>query len=180
FGVSYAITSIGCTMPLFLGAVAGTMTNDSIVDGVLVFAVYGLGMTVVLLALTVAIALARTSIVRRLRQLQPHVHRISGGLVTLAGAYVAWYGWQSRGLVARRVPGSNVTRVVSDLSTSVTSWIDSAGAVRSSVVVAILPAGVLGGVRATRDAGDGGAPAAGDRPAAGPRRRRRRDPAPQG
>lgn len=180
FGVSYAITSIGCTMPLFLGAVAGTMTNDSIVDGILVFAVYGLGMTVVLLALTVAIALARTSIVRRLRQLQPHVHRISGGLVTLAGAYVAWYGWQSRGLGEGRVPDSNVTRVVSDWSTSVTSWIDSVGAVRITVVVAILLAGVLVGVRATRDAGDGGAPAPGDRPPAGPRRRRRRDPAPQG
>src|SRR5690606_39624543 len=114
----------------------------------------GLGMTVVLLALTVAIALARTWTVRRRRQARPHVRRISGGLVTLAGAYVAWYGWQSRGLGEGRVSDSNVTRVVSDWSTSVTSWIDSVGAVRITVVVAILLAGVLVGVRATRDAGD--------------------------
>ena len=93
FGVSYAVASIGCTLPLFLGPVAGTVSNDSIVDGVLVFAVYGLGMTTVLLALTVAIALARTSIVRSLRRVQPYVGRIAGGLVALAGAYVAYYGW---------------------------------------------------------------------------------------
>src|SRR5690606_19372464 len=84
FGVSYAIASIGCTLPLFLGPVAATRTNDSIVGGVLVFAAYGLGMTTVLVALTVRIALARTSLVRSLRRAQPYIGRVAGGLVALA------------------------------------------------------------------------------------------------
>ena len=90
FGVSYAIASIGCTLPLFLGAVAGTISRESVVDGLVVFGLYGLGMTLVLVALTVAIALARTSIVRLLRRAQPYIGRVAGGLVALAGAYVAW------------------------------------------------------------------------------------------
>ncbi len=151
FGVSYAVASIGCTLPLFLGPVAGTISNDSIVDGVLVFAVYGLGMTTVLLALTVAIALARTSLVRSLRRVQPHVGRIAGGLVALAGAYVAYYGWLEVRLGRTgQVPDSNITDVVAGWSADATRWIDEVGAVRIAVAVAVLLAGVAAAVRASR------------------------------
>ena len=68
FGVSYAVASVGCTLPLFLTAVAGTIERQSLLDGIAVFLVYGLGMTIVLTALTVTIALARTSLVRLLRR----------------------------------------------------------------------------------------------------------------
>lgn len=151
FGVSYAIASIGCTLPLFLGAVAGTITNDSVVEGVLVFAVYGLGMTLVLLALTVGIALARTSIVRFLRRAQPYVGRVAGGLVALAGAYVAYYGWLELRLGrSGQVPDSNITDVVSGWSADITQWIDRVGSVRIGVTVAVLLAGTVAAVRATR------------------------------
>lgn len=157
FGVSYAVASIGCTLPLFLGPVAGTISNDSIVDGVLVFAVYGLGMTTVLLALTVAIALARTSLVRSLRRVQPHVGRIAGGLVALAGAYVAYYGWLEVRLGRTgQVPDSNITDVVAGWSADATRWIDEVGAVRIAVAVVVLLAGIAAAVRASRSrAADG-------------------------
>lgn len=155
FGVSYAVASIGCTLPLFLGAVAGTMTDDSVVGGLLVFAVYGLGMTLVLLALTVAIALARTSIVRFLRRAQPHIGRVSGGLVALAGAYVAYYGWLEVRLGRTgAATGSNVTETVYGWSSDLTGWIDRMGSVRIGVVVTILLVGTVLAVRATRGRGD--------------------------
>lgn len=148
FGVSYAIASIGCTLPLFLGPVAGTFTRDSMLDGVLVFAAYGLGMAVVLLALTVAIALARTSIVRGLRRVQPYIGRVAGGLVALAGAYVAYYGWLEVRLGREgTVPDSNITDVVAGWSADATRWIDDIGSVRIGVVVAILLVGVVVAVR---------------------------------
>ena len=148
FGVSYAIASIGCTLPLFLGPVAGTMSDDSVVDGVLVFAVYGLGMATVLVALTVGIALARTSIVLWLRRAQPYIGRVAGGLVALAGAYVAYYGWLEVRLGrSGRVPDSNVTDVVAGWSSDATGWIDDVGSVRIGVAVAVLLAGVAVAVR---------------------------------
>ena len=39
FGVSYAIASIGCTLPLFLTAVSGTINRESVADGVVVFGI---------------------------------------------------------------------------------------------------------------------------------------------
>jgi cytochrome c-type biogenesis protein len=148
FGVSYAIASIGCTLPLFLGPVAGTFSRDSYLDGVLVFAVYGLGMALVLLALTVGIALARTSIVRSLRRVQPYIGRVAGGLVALAGAYVAYYGWHEV-RVAREgvVPDAPITDVVAGWSADAREWIQEIGSVRIGVAVAILLAGVVVAVR---------------------------------
>jgi cytochrome c-type biogenesis protein len=144
FGASYAIASIGCTLPLFLSAVAGTVNRESVLDGLVVFGLYALGMTLVLLAVTVAIALARTSLVRFLRRAQQYVGRVSGGLVALAGAYVAYYGWlelrTTRGTGA--VPSSSVTDVVTGWSYDVTDWIDQVGSVRIAVTVAALLAGV--------------------------------------
>jgi cytochrome c-type biogenesis protein len=154
FGVSYAIASVGCTLPLFLGAVAGTITADSWVDGVLVFAVYGLGMTVVLVALTVAMALARTSMLRLLRRAQPYIGRVSGGLVALAGAYVAYYGWLEVRLGrAGVVPDSGITDVVYGWSAGATDWIGRVGSVRIGVAVAIVLAGTVVAVRTTRPRG---------------------------
>ena len=146
FGVSYAIASIGCTLPGFLGPVAGTFNRESLLDGVLVFAVYGLGMALVLLALTVGIALARTSIVRSLRSVQPYIGRVSGGLVGLAGVYVAYYGWHEVRMAREgTVPDVPITDVVAGWSADATRWIQEVGSVRIAVVVVILVIGVVAG-----------------------------------
>ena len=140
FGVSYAIASIGCTLPLFLAVVSGTFNRESVADGVLAFGIYGLGMALVLAGLTVAIAMARTSIVRLLRSMLPYVGRVSGGLVALAGAYVAYYGWaelrQARS-PAREVPSSPIIDTVTGWSYDVSDWVDRTGSVRIAVGIVV-------------------------------------------
>lgn len=156
FGVSYAIASIGCTLPLFLGAVSGTINRESVADGLMVFGIYALGMTLVLVGLTVAMALARTSIVRFLRRVQPYVGRVAGGLVALAGAYVAYYGWLEL-RVARAtggtIPSSGITDVVTGWSYDVSDWIERTGSVRIAVGVGAALGGVALAVYGTRHQG---------------------------
>jgi cytochrome c biogenesis protein CcdA len=91
FGVSYAIASLGCTLPLFLPVVAN---RSNAASGVLAFVAYGLGMGVVLTALSVALALARESMVRRMRSVLRYVDRVAGALLVLVGLYLVWY-WSS-------------------------------------------------------------------------------------
>jgi cytochrome c biogenesis protein CcdA len=158
FGVSYAIASIGCTLPLFLGAVSGTINRESVADGLVVFGIYALGMALVLAALTVGIALARTSIVRFLRRAQPYIGRVSGGLVALAGAYVAYYGWlelRSNRSAAGDVPSSGVVDVVNGWSTDLTDWIDRTGSVRIAVGLAVALTVVVVAVWGVRSRGRG-------------------------
>jgi cytochrome c biogenesis protein CcdA len=90
FGAGYGIASLGCTLPLFL-ALVGASLGAASGDSLLVFAAYGLGMALVLTALSVAAALARQGIARGLRRVVPHMSRIAGALLLAAGAYVSYY-----------------------------------------------------------------------------------------
>ncbi|HUF98431.1 MAG TPA: cytochrome c biogenesis CcdA family protein [Ilumatobacter sp.] len=93
FGVSYAIASLSCTFPTFLGVTSATFNTRNYVSGVTVFLLYGLGMGAVVCVLTVAVALARDGLVTRFRKIAPVMNRVAGGLLVIAGAYVAYYGW---------------------------------------------------------------------------------------
>jgi cytochrome c-type biogenesis protein len=135
YGVSYAVVSLGCTLPLFLVQVAGTFRRESFISGVAVFGAYGLGFTVLLVALTVAVALARRSIVAGLRRLLPFVQRISGGLLLIAGAYVAWYGWYEKNRIGDEDPF--VDRVTG-WSADVSAWVQDQGGTRVGLTLAIV------------------------------------------
>lgn len=138
YGVSYAVVSLGCTLPLFLVHVATAFQRNSWVSGLAVFAVYGLGFTVLLLALTVAVALARTSLVRGLRRLVPHVQRLSGALLVVAGAYVAWYGWYEKDRFGESDP---IVDRVWGWSDDVGAWVQQRGGTTIGLVLALVVAG---------------------------------------
>ena len=93
FGVSYAVASLSCTIGPFLAVTTSTFRSESWLVGFGVFVAYGLGMGVVIAILTVAVALAKTGVVRRVRNVMPAMNRIAGGLMLVAGGYVAYYGW---------------------------------------------------------------------------------------
>ncbi len=135
YGISYAVVSLGCTLPIVLPLLQGTFRRESWVSGVAVFGVYGLGFTVLLLALTIATALARRSLVTGLRRVVPYVQRISGGLLVLAGAYVAWYGWYERNRIGEADPF--VDRVTG-WSDDVSAWIQDRGATSIGLVLSIV------------------------------------------
>lgn len=91
FGVSYAIASLGCTIPLFIVYGVATFTRSGVLGGVLSIAAYGLGVGLVLTALTVTLATARGGLLRVLRGAMRIVDRLAGALLVLAGAYLVYY-----------------------------------------------------------------------------------------
>lgn len=92
FGISYAIASIGCELPIFIVAMSGAF-NKNLASGVVYFVFLGLGAAAILVSLSITLAMARQSLLRLMRKVLPHVNRIAGALLVLAGAYVAWFGW---------------------------------------------------------------------------------------
>jgi len=129
FGVSYATVSLSCTLPVFLTAVAATFGESNLLAGMVGFVAYALGMGAVLMALTLAVALARRSLVSGMRRALPYVARASGALLVVAGAYVAYYGWYeiavSRDVDAPAGPVAFVTGLSGDVST----WVQGTGTV---------------------------------------------------
>lgn len=91
FGVSYAVASLSCTLPVFLAVVAGAIPRTNLISGVLLFVVYGIGMSLVLVVVTLALALGKRGLVRWLRRSAGYVNRISGAILLVAGAYIVWF-----------------------------------------------------------------------------------------
>ncbi|MPY93719.1 MAG: cytochrome c biogenesis protein CcdA [Acidimicrobiia bacterium] len=105
FGVSYAVASLSCTLPVFLAVVGSTVTRRDLTSGVTTFLGYAAGMSLVLVAVTVAVAFTRGGFVQRLRRASRHVDRAAGLLLVVSGAYVAFY-WAYTLAV---LPGSSPT-----------------------------------------------------------------------
>lgn len=93
FGVSYATVSLSCTIPAFLVAVVSTFSDSGAGSGLLVFGAYTAGMASVLVVITVVVATARQGMLGAIRRVLPYVNLVAGALATLAGAYVAYYGY---------------------------------------------------------------------------------------
>jgi len=97
FGASYAVASLGCTIAPFLAVVVAAFRAGSTVDGTVLFLAYAGGMGLVVGTAAVAVALARTSLIGRLRRTGRILPRLGGAVLLVAGAYVAWYGaWELR------------------------------------------------------------------------------------
>jgi cytochrome c biogenesis protein CcdA len=143
FGVSYAVASISCALPLFTGAVAGTFRRENLLSSLAVFVAYSMGMTLVLLTLTVSMGMARQSMVRWLRQALPYVTRASGLLLVVAGAYLAHYGWYEMRVREGKGGGSQAVDVVTGWSSSIANWVYEIGATRLGLLLALALAGVL-------------------------------------
>lgn len=128
YGVSYAIASLTCTIGIFIGTIVNAFSRTDFISGVSVLVVYAAGMGLVITALTVAIALARDSVVQFLRSGMRHANRLAGALMVVVGAYVAWYGVFS--LRVRRDPGADggPADIVERWSAEASAFVERVGA----------------------------------------------------
>jgi cytochrome c biogenesis protein CcdA len=144
FGVSYAVASISCALPIFITTVIGTFKRENLASSLAVFVAYSLGMTLVLVALTVSLGMARQGLVRVLRRAVPHVVRASGVLLVVAGAYLVHYGWYERRVLNDATSDSAVVDRVTDWSSSVAEWVnDDVGPKTLGLLLALGLAAVL-------------------------------------
>ena len=97
FGVSYGTASLSCTLPIFLVVLGiGGAATSSLVDSVVSFVLFGLGMGTVVIILTIAVALFKGAMVGALRKILPYTQVVSAALMILAGAYIVFY-WLTEG-----------------------------------------------------------------------------------
>lgn len=91
YGVGYACASLGCTIGPFL-AVTGAAWRGGL-DGVVAYLAYAAGFGLLVGVLAMAVALARTALIDRLRRITGYASRISGALLVAVGLYVGYYGY---------------------------------------------------------------------------------------
>ncbi|MGH2722816.1 MAG: cytochrome c biogenesis CcdA family protein [Acidimicrobiia bacterium] len=147
FGVAYAVASLSCTLPVFLTVVAGSLTGLDFLSGLVTFVVYGLGMSLVLVSVTLAMAMGRRSLVAWLRRLARYLNRVAAAILVVAGAYIVFF-WAtnlSRGPTSLSDPVVFVERISSVLTQLVGGSPLVWGALLGALVLAAAAYTVLSG-----------------------------------
>jgi cytochrome c biogenesis protein CcdA len=159
YGATYAIASLSCTIGPFL-AVTGTALSQSAVEGIATYVAYALGMGVIILVLSIATALAHSTIANHMRRLSRVAPRIGGALMVLAGGYAIWYGRWELAVYS----GDLGTDPVIDTMENVRLWfvvtIERIGPQRLAFVAAIIVAAVIAITRRDRSQTEATDPAA--------------------
>ena len=138
YGAAYAIASLGCTIGLFLPSLFSAR-DDGLVAATAQVVAYGAGMGLLVTALTVSLAVARTGLLGVLRASMHRVEQVAAGFVVLSGLYLAYYFW-----VADISGGSDpVVETVDRAQRSVIDALQQRWQVTAVVLAAVVLAAVL-------------------------------------
>jgi cytochrome c biogenesis protein CcdA len=96
YGLAFGLSSLGCTLPLFLTVVGIGLTRGGIAGALGQLVLYALGMSAVVSILTVLIALFGRGVLARARGAGRVLQPLSALLLLAAGGYIVYY-WLSAG-----------------------------------------------------------------------------------
>ena len=130
FGIVYAVASIGCTIGLLTSVILGSIGRDGFVAGVLSIALYGLGMGLLVVSLTVALAFARVGLVSTVKKGFRWFDKVTAVFVILTGAYLSWYWFAA---ITERKSDAVMSRV-EKWQTQVAEFLQDIGAVPLAIV----------------------------------------------
>jgi cytochrome c-type biogenesis protein len=122
FGVTYAVASLTCALPLFLAAVAGSFGRLGFGDGIGTFVAYALGMGLFLMVAGLVVANLGVSPLRRFAPLTRFVPRLAGIVLSLVGAYLTFY-WSA--YVADPTAQPEPIGLVEHVQTAISNWLSS-------------------------------------------------------
>ena len=96
FGVSYALVSVGCALPIFMVVVTSTFAGQSILGILMSYINYSLGMGTVIFVVTIITALLRKSLAFSGNLLGSFLNKATVVLLLVAGIYLVFY-WLTMG-----------------------------------------------------------------------------------
>lgn len=155
FGASYAVASLSCTLPVFLAVAAGSSVQTGVAASIATVLAYGVGMSMLLVVLTIAVALGRTTLVRRVRASAGWLKVVSGVVAIAAGVVLVWYWVVNLAVGNGAGAGSGVFPLVERASAALSNWLanrpGAVGIVLAVVLAIAVGAVVLGRGRAAAD-----------------------------
>jgi cytochrome c biogenesis protein CcdA len=137
FGIAYAVASIGCTLAFLTTAIMGSINTKGFVSGVISIALYGVGMSLLVMALTVSLAFAQGGLLRILKRSMAYLERAAAVFILLTGAYLSWYWWSA---ITERTGTDGVVGRVERWQAEVANFLQRQGAVRLGLILGLVVA----------------------------------------
>lgn len=148
YGATFAIASLSCTIGPFL-AVTGTALSRSPLEGLATYVAYALGMGVIILVLSVASALAHSTVASHMRRLSRVAPRVGGALMILAGGYAIWYGRWELAVYDGALGTDPIIDTMEDIRLWFVDTTERIGAQRLTTLVALAVAAVITAAKLT-------------------------------
>jgi cytochrome c-type biogenesis protein len=140
FGITYAVASLSCSLPLFLAGVAGAFTRESISMGLANFLAYAVGMGVFVTIASVVAALVGTAALKGMRSLSRFAPRIAAGIAVIVGLYLAYY-WITD--LTQPLSTPPLTAFVNTVQTAIADWVSEGGLALIAILIAATMAVVI-------------------------------------
>ena len=96
YGLAFALSSLGCTLPLFLTVVGTGVARGGLAGGLGQLVLYALGMGAVVSLLTVLVSLFGGGVLARARGAGRVLEPVGAVLLLVTGGYIVFY-WLSAG-----------------------------------------------------------------------------------
>ncbi len=90
YGVVYGLATLGCSAPIFF-AILFLAIAEGLVNGVITFLVYALGMGLPLILTAVLVAMAKEVTLKRIVKMMPWLQKISGIILIVIGIYLIYF-----------------------------------------------------------------------------------------
>lgn len=141
FGIAYAVASIGCSLAFLTTAIFGSIRTTGFVSGVFSIVLYGMGMSLLVMALTVTLAFAQGGLLRVLRRAMRHLDRVAAVFILTTGAYLAWYWWAA---ITERPGSDGLVGRIERWQAEVANYLQRQGAWRLALILgAVVAVGVV-------------------------------------
>ncbi len=138
FGVAYAVASIGCTIGFLTTAIFGSIGVHGFLSGVISIVLYGVGMALLVSALTVTLAFAKGGLLRVLRGGLRYFDRIAAGFIVATGLYLSMYWYLA---ISQSTGQNEVLRRVESTQSRAATFLQAQGALRLGIVFAVVVGG---------------------------------------
>jgi len=92
FGLVYGVAGVGCSAPVFISVFFYALSGG-VLNGVLTFLVYGLGMGLPLIVTSILVARAKEVMIGRISKATERFQRLSGVVLVAVGVYLIYYNY---------------------------------------------------------------------------------------
>jgi cytochrome c biogenesis protein CcdA len=135
FGIAYAVASIGCTIGFLTTAIFGSIGTNGFMSGLISIGLYGVGMALLVSALTVTLAFAQSGLLRILRGGLHYIDRLAAIFIVLTGAYLTWYWYLAISESTTRNP---ILRRVESWQTQVAIFLQRQGSPKLALIFIVI------------------------------------------
>lgn len=90
FGIAYGLAAAVCSAPIFLSILLYAIASGGVINSIITFIIYAVGMGAPLVAISILVAMAKELALRKILGLAPWLYKMTGMMLFIIGAYLIY------------------------------------------------------------------------------------------